>query len=120
MQEATSRAQRFNTEDGPEYCGPFRSHFQEKSDYIVLFLFCSKVVIQTEAGLPCSCRVLKVKVIFLLTVCLCVNVCVCVRQREFKVLDIISITVCDTSSIAVLVATVCINPSDDQSVLALQ
>jgi len=33
---------------------------------------------------------------------------------------IISITVCDSSSIAVWVATVCINLSDDQSVLALQ
>lgn len=33
---------------------------------------------------------------------------------------VISITVCDSSSIAVWFATVCINPSDDQSVLALQ
>ncbi len=48
------------------------------------------------------------------------NVCVFERERERENLNIISITVCDTSSIAVLVATVCINPSDDQSVLALQ
>ncbi len=59
MQETTTRAQRLYTEDGPEYCGPFRSHFQEKNDFIVLFLFCSKVVMQTEAGLSWSCRVLK-------------------------------------------------------------
>lgn len=44
----------------------------------------------------------------------------CEREREFKVQAIISKTVCDSSSIAVWVATVCINPSDDQSVLALQ